>query len=216
MKVSLGKHLVKYLRLKAGGLSLTVTSRDDRHLDVVPTSHTLGTASKIVSSVLVSINAVATLLILTGEFTLTDTIALINVATTGASLTTVASIDKRNRDAFVCRFVGDKALQLGKAPIAHSPTLLATPFGTLTNICQVLHHQGISWVAGVHNLFGDNVICVLLKSLQAARHLLEVSFGRLCTFALQSTSEAEVAVIGFFDALATKETRMRGHGKTID
>jgi hypothetical protein len=147
---------------------------------------------------------------------LIDTIALVDVATTGASLTTVAGIDKLNRDAFVRCFVGNKALQLAKTPIAHSPTLFTTSFGTLTDVCQDLHHQGIPWLARGNNVLGDDVICVCLKSFQFARELFQVSLSRLCTFALQSTSEAEVTVIGFFDALAAKETRVRGHGKAID
>ncbi len=62
----------------------------------------------------------------------------------------------------------------------------------------------------------EDVVRILLKSFQSARYFLEVSFRRLCTFALKRTTQAEVAVIGLFDALSTKEPRLGSDRKTID
>src|SRR6266536_391501 len=181
---------------------------------MVPTSHASSTASKIHRRIVVGVGCIAT--VLTGELTLTGTVTLVAISTTGAGLRTIASIDKRNRDTFRRCFIGDKTLKLSKTPIAQSPALPAASFGAFTNVGQVLHHQGISWLARSNNLFRNNVIAVCLKSFQSARQLLEVSFGRLCTFALQSTSEAEIAVIRFFELFIGKEARMRSHGKAID
>src|SRR6266568_3139085 len=133
---------------------------------MMPTSHASSTASKIHRRIVVGIGCIAAEL--TGELTLTDTVTLVDMSTTGAGLRTIASIDKRNRDPFGRCFIGDK------------------------------------------------MICIVLKSFQFARELLQVSLSRLCTFALQSTSEAEIAVIRFFEMFTRKETRMRSHGKAID
>src|SRR2546425_2880805 len=205
---------VKYLRLKAGGLSLTVTSGDDRHLDIVPTSHTRGTASKIICSIEVGIGFIATLF--TGEFTLTDTVAFSDIAATGAPLRGIACINKLHIHTLLGSFVGDKTLQLSKTPIAHSSTLFAASLDTFTDVCQVLHCQGISWLARGNNLFGDLVIAISLKSFQSASQLFQVALGRFCTFSLKLSSQTEVAVIRFFDLFTAKELRVRSNGKAVD
>ena len=144
------------------------------------------------------------------------TVALVNVPTTGTCLRGIARIDKLDMHPFPRRFVGDKTLQLAKTPIAHRSSLLAACFGTLPDVGQVLHDQGISWLARANNLFGDHVIAVCLKSFQSPRQLFEMSPGRFCTFALQCTSEAKGAVIAFLEVLAPKETRLGSDGQSID
>jgi len=62
-------------------------------------------------------------------------------------------------------------LQLGKAPIAHGMALLATPFGSLAKISEVLQDQEISWLAGAHNLLGGDMVRISLKRNRLARFL---------------------------------------------
>lgn len=161
-----------------------------------PTSHTHGTASKVVvpyvvAGIFISIVPVATFF--TGEFTLTGSISFIDISALGALLRGVSRIEKMDRDAFKRGFVGKKALQLRKAPIAHRPSLVPASLGTISNIGQILHHQGIPWLAGGNDPLCDHMVGILLESFQSARHLLQVSFCRFCTFALKLPSQAKSA-----------------------
>src|SRR5258706_7773916 len=136
--------------------------------------------------------------------------------TTRTSLRTVASINELNDNAFICRFVGKKALQLGETPIAHRTALFASSFDPFSNISQVLHADGIARVERANNLLCGDMVRVFLKPLQAARQFLQMSFRALRAFSLKRTAQAEVAVIGFFEMFTAKETRLRGNGKAID
>jgi hypothetical protein len=154
--------------------------------------------------------------VFTAEHTLTDTVTLLDRATTGAGLRTIASVHKLHMDPSVGCFIGHKGLQLGKAPIAHGSSLLTASCGAVSDVSQVLHYQGITWLARGNQVLREDVVRISLKSFQSARYFLEVSLRRLCTFALKRTTQAEVAVIGLFDALATKEPRLGSDRKTID
>ena len=131
-----------------------------------PTSRTRGTAGKIIGGVFVSIDPIATLS--TGELTLAETVSLIDMPAPGAGLRGIARIDKLHVDAAIGRFVGNKPLQLAKAPIAHRPSLLAAPLDALSDVGEVLHRQRISRLAGSDDLLCDDVVCISLKALQSA------------------------------------------------
>ena len=129
-----------------------------------------------VGGVEVSIQLKATLF--TGELTLTDTIAFIDVTTTGAGLRTVASIHKLHVDTSVGCFVGNKGLQLGKAsncsmarrclrrPLVRSR--ISVRF-SITRVSPAVGARG-------NKLLGEDMVRILLKSFQSARQLPEMSF----------------------------------------
>jgi len=184
----------------------------------MPTSHTLGTASKIVVPYVVCrifISIVTVAAFFTGELALRSSVSLVDVETPGTPLGRVTCIHKLDRDSLERGFVGKEALQLRKAPIAHSSSLGPASLCAISNIGQVFHHQRISWLACGNYPLCDHVVSILLKSFQSARQLLQVSFRRFCTFALKLPSQAKVAVIGLFDVLAAKVERVRGHRQSV-
>src|SRR6266576_262220 len=221
--------LVKYLRLKAGGLSLTPKSRNDRPLDGRPTQDRCTILSKrsqillsnVVAGVQVSIELIPALT--AEEEALRTAIGTVSMPTTRAGLTGMPGVNLGHLDtAFLC-LVHGKIVQLGKCPAVQLPLVLdilvllaSAHMRRLTNIGEVLKDEGSSWRGVLNEAFGENMICVPAESPLLARQLLEMSFRRLCSFGLQLSLDTKTTALDLFPVLASQEAASRGHSGAIE
>src|SRR2546421_6128268 len=122
--------LVKYLHLKAGGLSLTPKSRNDRPLDRRPTQDRCTILSKrsqillanVVASVQVSVELIPALA--AEEETLRTAIGTVLRPAMRAGLTGMRGVNLDHLDtAFLCLVRGE-IVQLGKRPTVQLPLVL--------------------------------------------------------------------------------------------
>ncbi len=113
--------------------------------------------------------------------------------------------------------VGKKGVELGKAPRVHAA--LAFTFAMLdplSDIRQVLKHDGTSGGGNLHNAFGEDVIMVFSLPKQLARKLFQVPFGRFGAFLLKCATQAEHATFLFFPLPLTQEVTGGGDCWTIE
>lgn len=220
---------VKYLRLKAGGLSLTPKSRNDRPLDGRPTQDRCTILSKsseillpnVVAGVQVSIELIPTLA--AEEETLRTAIGTALIPTTRAGLTGMPGVNLDHLDtAFLCLVRGE-IVQLGKRPTVQLPLvwdvlvlLASAQRRRLTNIGEVLEDEGSTGRSVLNEAFGEDMICVPAESPLLARQLLEMSFRRLCSFGLQLSFETEATTLDFFPVRASQEVSVGGHSRAIE
>jgi hypothetical protein len=128
------------------------------------------------------------------------------ITTPATGLTRMARVNfAHNHPSFLC-LVEQEAMELGKTPTMQPPlTLSMSQLGSLTNVGQVLNHNGTTWGSMLHNAFGKHMIMVSSLPKQFARKLFQVPFGRARSFSLQFSTEAEDAAFLLFPTPFTQD-----------
>src|SRR5260221_6071182 len=114
-------------------------------------------------------------------------------------------------------FVGPERMELGKA--AGMDTALSFAFtvgNTLTDIGQVLKHNGRTRGDRLNKAFGENVVVVLSLPKPLTRKLFQVPFGRFGAFFLEFATQAENAAFLLFPAALTQEGTSGGDSWPVE
>jgi len=117
-------------------------------------------------------------------------------------------------------FVREESMELGKAPgmhtafVAHILVLFAAPhLGGLTDVRQVLKHDGTARSGVLYEAFGEDMVMVSSLPKPLARKGFQVPFSRLGAVLLELAAEAKNATFLFFPPpLAQEVTRARDYG----
>jgi hypothetical protein len=121
---------------------------------------------------------------------------------------------------FLC-LVGQETMELCKAPTMQASfglQLLAgttSDLGGTTNVGQVLKHNGTARASMLNNAFRKDMVAVPVKSQSLPAQLLQVAFGRLCSFGLKFSLEAEAAAVHFFPVTVSQEVTVGGHSRSV-
>ena len=116
--------------------------------------------------------------------TLRPAISASLIATPGTGLTGMARVNLAHLDTSFLGFVSEEALELGKAPTME-PTLilgLLLHGGPVSDVRQVLKHDGCAWCCVLHNALGKHMIVVSALPKQFTRELTQVTFRALCIY----------------------------------
>ncbi len=157
------------------------------------------------------------------EERLRTSIGTMLIATLATGLRGMSRVNPDDSNASRLRLVRDKRVQLGKAPamqpsfILDMLVLLASAYlAGLSNVRQVLKHNGRAIGAGLHDAFGKDVIVITMQPKLFLAQLLEMSPGRASAFGLQLSSETEEAPFLLFPSLLSQELTMGSHSRTIE
>jgi hypothetical protein len=93
----------------------------------------------------------------------------------------MARVNLDHLDTPFLGFVGEEAMELGKAPTME-PTLILGMLlhgGPVSNTGQVLKHDGCALWCVLHNALGDNMIVISALPKQFTREFTQVTFRAL-------------------------------------
>lgn len=130
----------------------------------------------------------------------------------------MARVNLDHLDTPFLGFVGEEAMELGKAPTME-PTLILGMLlhgGPVSNIRQVLKHDGCALWCVLHNALGDNMIVISALPKQFTREFTQVTFRALCAFGLQFPTKAEATTFLLFPTTFSQEVALAGHSGTIE
>lgn len=151
------------------------------------------------------------------EDRLTGTVSPVNMTTAGAGFGGVTRVNIDHADSLLLGFVLDEASELSKAPGVKASGLLSLAlFDSLSNVGQVLQNDRPSRSGSRDNLFAKDVILVPPSPKLFAGEPLQVAFGALCAFGLESTLKPEGTRFHFFPVPLTQEAIVGGDGGAGD
>ena len=154
---------------------------------------------------------------LTSKFVSRWSVRLRDVSTRWAGPGRVSRIDEDDRDAHLKCFVLDKGSKLVETPRMQIATLCLSNRYPGSDALKIFKSNRSFGVFGFRNqLFGDAVVNVLGESGHPTGEFLEMSLGRLRTFALKSGFKRVKPVTGLVDLLTGMDLAIRIHSKILD
>lgn len=143
-------------------------------------------------------------------------VRLRDVATRGAGPGRVSRIDEDDRNASIKRFVLDKGSKLVETPGMQAATLSLSNRYPGPDALKIFKSNRSLGVFGFRNqLFGNAVVNVPGESGHPTGKFLEMSLGRLRTFALKSRFERIKPVTDLVDLLTRMDLAIGIHSKIL-
>ncbi len=114
-------------------------------------------------------------------------------------------------------FIGDKAEELGKAPRVHTALPRTFTMGdTLSDVRQVLKHDGTAGGSMPNDAFRKHVVMVASLPKQLTRKLFQVPFSRFGAFFLKLAPDTEDTAFLLFPVPLTEEVASAGDCRSIE
>src|ERR1700675_4791313 len=119
--------------------------------------------------------------------------------------------------------IREKAVELVKAPCmqtalgSHILVCLATSdLACLSNVGQILNHDGATGCSILDNSLGEDMITVPVESHLFSRKLFEMLLGRLCSFGLEFALQTKAAAVNLFPVATTQKLTLRSNGWSVE
>lgn len=153
---------------------------------------------------------------LTFENRLRLTIGTGDIPANRTFLTGVPGVNMFNLHSSCFSLVGKVLFKLEEIPFVQILALLfAKPYG-LSDSRQFLDCNHSSRIERFYNLLRNNVVDIGSKTVLLLGNLLKVSFSRLCSTGLQSTSDLLVTLRNFFNLATAKDLIFRSNGNLLN
>jgi hypothetical protein len=88
-----------------------------------------------------------------------------DVAATGTALTGVRWIDPQHANTFERSFVGEEDLKASEAPRVKQAVEVLARSHPLSDVGQVLHRNGITWLHSIDDSLTQNVVTVVAETV---------------------------------------------------
>lgn len=150
----------------------------------------------------------------TKELGLGLAVAPVGVATPVTSLRGMPGVHSDDLATEGLCLVFKEALELGEAP-GMKPTLgfSTRGFGAAPDVGEVFHNNSRTGLNAVEDRGRQHVVAIPSEALFTPSEASKVPSGRLSTFGLQSTSEAEYSLDDFFHMSVAVKTVIRSNGR---
>ncbi len=151
----------------------------------------------------------------TTELGLGLTVTPVGVAALVAPLRGVPGVYSDDLAAASFSLILKESLELGKAPgMEPSFSFPTRGFDATPYVGEVFHDDSRTGLNAIKNRSSQDVVAIPSEALFTPSEASKVPFGRLSTFGLQCTSEAEYSLDNFFHMLVAMEPIVRSDGRS--
>jgi len=151
----------------------------------------------------------------TEKVRLRPAVASVGKATLVASLRGVSRVYGNHLAADSLSLVFEEALESGEAPRVESALgFSARGFAPSSDVGEVFHNDGCSWLNAMEDRSGNNVVTILPESKFSTSEASKMPTGRLSTFGLQSTFETQIPLGDFCHMPVAVKAVIGGNSRT--